>query len=178
MAVTIEQLENWMLAAESENLEFKKAKTQYDLAKTYRYCVALYNEKGGKLILGVNDTQPRRVVGSQAFPQLNDIKAKIYDKLRIRVEVEEVRHPHGRVVIFHVPSRPPGTALHHEGSYLMRVGEDLVPMSPDQLRRIFDEGKPDFLAQIAAADQSGAEVVRRLDTQIYFDLLKLPYPTG
>lgn len=58
----------------------------------------------------------------------------------------------------------------------MRVGEDLVPMSPDQLRKIFDEGKPDFLSQIALGNLSGDDVVTLLDTQIYFDLLKIPYP--
>jgi ATP-binding cassette subfamily B multidrug efflux pump len=32
---------------------------------------------------------------------------------------------------------------------LMRVGESLVPMSHDQLRKIFEEGKPEYLAEIA-----------------------------
>jgi ATP-dependent DNA helicase RecG len=174
--VTLEQLENWMKADEGENLEFKEAKNQWDSTKLHRYCVALYNEGGGKLILGVNDAKPRKVVSSNAFLNLNDIKSKIFDKLHIRVDAEEVLHPDGRVVIFHVPPRPPATALHYEGSYLMRVGEDLVPMSADQLRKIFDEGKPDFLSQIARGDLSSDDIVLLLDTQIYFDLLKTPYP--
>ncbi len=131
MAVTIEQLENWMKFDEGENLEFKEAKAQYDLTKLHRYCVALYNEGGGKLILGVSDAKPRKVVGSNAFLNLNDIKSKIYEKLHIRVDVETIAHPDGRVVVFQVPPRPPATVLHYEGSYLMRVGEDLVPMSPE-----------------------------------------------
>lgn len=178
MAVTVGQLEDWMKSAEGENLEFKEAKTQYDLTKLHRYCVALYNEGGGKLILGVDDGKPRRVVGSQAFLNLNDIKSKIYDKLHIRVDAEEVSHPGGRVIVFHIPPRPPATVLNYEGSYLMRVGEDLVPMSPDQLRKIFDEGKPDFLSQTALGNLSSDDIVRLLDTQIYFDLLKIPYPAG
>jgi len=165
-----------MQALEGERLEFKEAKNQYDITKLHRYCVALANEGGGKLILGVNDAKPRRVVGSKAFLNLNDIKAQIFDKLRIRVDAEVVNHPEGRVVVFDIPGRPRGTALHFDGAYLMRVGEDLVPMSADQLRKIFDEGKPDFLSQIAAAAQSAEDVVRLLDTQIYFDLLDQPYP--
>ncbi len=176
MAVTIEQLGRWMESEEGERLEFKEAKNHYDITKLHRYCVALSNEGGGKLILGINDANPRRVVGSRAFLDINDIKSKIFDKLRIRVDAEEVAHPNGRVVIFHIPPRPPGTAMNLDGAYLMRVGEDLVPMSADQLRKIFDEGKPDFLSQIALADQSAEDVVRLLDTQVYFDLLKLPYP--
>jgi ATP-dependent DNA helicase RecG len=35
-----------------------------------------------------------------------------------------------------------------EGAYWMRAGEDLVPMTPDMLRRIFDEARPDFSAEV------------------------------
>lgn len=176
MSITTEQLEDWLKSAEGEHLEFKEAKTQYDLTKLQRYCVALANESGGKLILGVNDAKPRLVVGSQAFLNLDDVKSKIFDKLHIRVNVQEIPHPSGRVVVFDVPPRPTGTALHFDGSYLMRVGGDLVPMSADQLRRIFAEGQPDFLSQIALGGLAVNDIVRLLDTQIYFDLLKIPYP--
>lgn len=176
MTVSIEQLEKWMKSAEGENLEFKSAKSEWNQTKLNRYAVALYNEGGGKLILGVNDSNPRKVVGTKAFLDLNDIKSKVFDKLHIRVDAEEMHHPDGRVLVFHIPPRPSGTALACDGAYLMRVGEDLVPMSPDQLRKIFDEGKPDFLSQVALADQSAEDVVRLLDTQIYFDLLKTSYP--
>lgn len=32
-----------------------------------KYCVALANEGGGKMILGVTDKMPRRIVSTQAF---------------------------------------------------------------------------------------------------------------
>ena len=51
-------------------------------------------------------------------------------------DVEAVEHQ-GRVVVFSIPGRPKGTAYHHDGAYLMRSGEELVPMSEDQLRKIF-----------------------------------------
>jgi hypothetical protein len=41
------------------------------------------------------------------------------------------------VLVFHIPSRPRGTAYNLDGKYLMRAGEALVPMSEDQMRRIF-----------------------------------------
>lgn len=45
--VTLENLEQWLLApAETEQLEFKEAKQQYDTTKLLRYCVALANEGG------------------------------------------------------------------------------------------------------------------------------------
>jgi ATP-dependent DNA helicase RecG len=176
LAVTIEQLESWMASDEGETLEFKSARSEWNQTKLNRYCVALANEGGGKLILGVSDSKPRTVVGTNSFRNLNDIKSRIFDKLHIRVDAEEIVHPNGRVVVFHIPSRPKATPLHCDGEYLMRVGEDLVSMSPDQLLRIFEEGKPDFLSQIAIADQTAEDVIRLLDTQIYFDLLKTPYP--
>lgn len=165
-----------MKADEGERLEFKAARSEWNQTKLNRYCVALANELGGKLILGVSDAKPRHVVGSNAFRNLNDAKSKVFDKLHIRVDAEEITHPDGRVLVFHIPSRPLGTPLHCDGEYLMRVGEDLVSMSPDQLRKIFDEGKPDFLSQVAVTGQSAEDVVRLLDTQIYFDLLTVPYP--
>ena len=60
----------------------------------------------------------------------------------------------------------------------MRSTEGTVPMTEDQLRKIFDEGKPDWLMQVAREGCKEADVVRLLDTQSYFDLLKLPYPAS
>lgn len=177
MITTVEELERWLLLpSETEHIEFKEAKNGYDTTDLYRYCVALANEGGGKLILGITDKRPRKVVGSQAFRNPEDIKAKLLDKLRVRVEVEIVTHPQGRVLVFHVPPRPLGMPLHLDGVYLMRTGERLVPMTADKLRRIFDEGKADFLSQIVRSGLSADEVVSLLDTQGYFDLIKLPYP--
>jgi ATP-dependent DNA helicase RecG len=177
MNTSLDELNRWLSAPrEDEHLEFQEAKNQYDLIKLFRYCVALANEGGGKLILGVTNKPPRQIVGSQAFPVPSDVQSKVLDKLRFRVEAEEIQHPDGRVLVFHIPSRPSGTAYQFDGSYLMRSGEDTVPMTEDQLRRIFGEGKPDWLFQFARQGLTADEVIRLLDTQSYFDLLKLPYP--
>lgn len=179
--ITLDTLTRWLIApAESEHLEFKEAKQQFDITKLLRYCVALANEGGGHLVLGVSDKLPRRVVGTQAFASavdLNDIKSRIVDKLRIRVRAVELAHADGRILVFEVPSRPVGQPLDFEGAYLMRAGEDLVPMTPDQLRRIFAEGQPDWFSQTAKQNASADEVIALLDTQTYFDLSRLPYPT-
>ena len=177
MSTSPEELAGWLAAVrEHERLEFKEAKTQYDLNGLFRYCVALANEGGGKLVLGVTDKPPRKVVGSQAFRDTGEIQSRILDKLHFRVDVEEFQHPDGRLVIFHVPSRPAGTAYQLDGSYLMRSGEDTVPMSEDRLRAIFEEGKPDWLSELAIDERSETDIIQSLDTQSYFDMLKLPYP--
>ncbi len=159
----IDQLLN--VPHEHERLEFKEAKQQFDIIKLLRYCVALANEGGGLLVLGVSDCPPRRVVGTRAFMELGIIKSRIVEALRIRVNIGEIQHPDGRVLVFEVPSRPAGTALSYEGSYLMRAGEDLRPMTEDMLRRIFDEGRPQFLLRPAITEVSSDEVIKLLDTQ-------------
>lgn len=58
----------------------------------------------------------------------------------------------------------------------MRSGENLVSMTEDQLRKIFTEGKPDFLSELALDNQAADDIIRLLDTQSYFDLLRVPYP--
>jgi ATP-dependent DNA helicase RecG len=182
MMITLETLEKWLTApAETERLEFKEAKHQFEIAKLLRYCVALANEGGGYLVFGVTDRPPRRVVGSQAFPSqtsLNDIKARIVEKLRFRVEVTELQHPDGRVLVFEVPTRTVGQPLAFDGAYLMRAGEDLVPMTPDVLKRIFAEDQQDWFSQPARSDASPDDVIALLDSQTYFELLKIPYPTN
>lgn len=173
------QIDLWRsVSSEHQRLEFKEAKTQFDQEKLFRYCVALANEGGGHLILGVADKPPRQVVGTAAVNDPVGMAAKLFQTLGFRVDIDEVAHPAGRVVVFQIPSRPRGTAYHYEGAYLMRAGEQLVPMSEDQLRRIFKEGAPDWLTEPALKDCDDDKVVQLLDTQSYFDLLHLPYPAS
>ncbi|WP_293675090.1 ATP-binding protein, partial [Thiolapillus sp.] len=68
MNITPEQIDLWRtMPSENQHLEFKEAKNQFDSRKLYRYCVALANEEGGFLVLGIADKPPRPVVGSNAF---------------------------------------------------------------------------------------------------------------
>lgn len=58
--ITLETFDKWLGApAETEHLEFKEAKRQYDTKKLLRYCAALANERGGHLVLGVTNKPPR-----------------------------------------------------------------------------------------------------------------------
>ena len=177
MTTTPEQIDLWRSAAsEHQRLEFKEAKTQYDFGKLSKYCVAIANEGGGNLLFGVADKPPRMVVGTAAVNDPVGMAEKLFQTLGFRVDVDEVIHPDGRVVVFHIPSRPKGTAYHLDGTYFMRAGEELIPMSEDQLRRIFAEGKPDWLEEYERTGLDAAQVVELLDTQSFFELLKLPYP--
>lgn len=141
-------------------------------------CIAIANEGGGKFILGVTDKLPRRVIGTSAVSDPAGMQKRILDTLHFDVRVEEIRHSDGRVIVCHIPSRPPATPLEHDGRYLMRSGEDLRAMPPERLREIFDEGKPDWLLRIARGGCSASDVISLLDTQVFYDLLKIPYPSN
>ncbi|MBM4273344.1 MAG: transcriptional regulator [Deltaproteobacteria bacterium] len=149
MGELLKQLQEWIKDRESEHLEFKEAKVRYDFEELTRYCAAIANEGGGKIILGISHKRPRKVVGTSAFNDLERTKAGLIERLHLRVEVDEISHPDGRVLVFNVPSRPLGMAIQFKGAYWMRGGEDLVPMTPDLLKRIFAETGPDFSAEIS-----------------------------
>lgn len=178
MPTTPAQIDLWRAApSETPTLEFKEAKTSYDREKLARYCVAIANEGGGTLLLGIADKPPRTVVGTAAFQNLVSTADDLFVKIGFRVDVEEVAHRDGRVIVFHIPARPRGMAYTFEGQYLMRSGESLRPMSQDRLRKIFAEGAPDWLEEPAAIGLDGQAVVELLDTQTFFELMGLPYPS-
>jgi ATP-dependent DNA helicase RecG len=177
MATTIPEIDVLLtVRSESEHLEFKEANNRFDFEALVNYCVALANEGGGRIFLGITDKIPRRVVGTNAFEVPEITVASIYERLLFKVTFEVVPHPEGRVLVFHVPPRPIGEPVHYRGRYLMRAGEALVPMTPDQLRKIMAEGEPDWAMKPAMTECDGEKVVEVLDTQSYFDLLHLPYP--
>jgi ATP-dependent DNA helicase RecG len=144
-----------------DRVEFKEAKMNFNFAGgahadprkrrkcVLGYVVALANEGGGYLIFGVKEKSPNEVVGtSYAENKLGALADEIYKRLKIRVEIEEVFDDGKRVVVFSIPSRPPGTMLKFEGVPLMRIGDSLREMSNSEVFRILSERAPDFSATV------------------------------
>ena len=148
---TVEQLEELMISKEGEHLEFKEARKNYHFETLVKYCAALANEGGGKVVLGVTDKRPRSVVGSQAFTQPERTRAGLIEQLHLNIDFSIVNHPNGRVLIFHVPTHPIGNPVKHKGIYWQRQGDSLIAMSEDRLRGIFAEAGHDFSADICAS---------------------------
>ncbi len=136
-----------MLEPEGERLEFKEAKSNYHFEKLAKYLCALSNEGGGTIILGVSDRRPRRVTSTAAFEEPGRTTAGLCERLRIRVTFQEVQHPDGRVLAFHAPRRPTGMPVQVEGIYWARSGDELRPLSAEELKRIFDEAGSDTSAE-------------------------------
>jgi len=151
MTILPEALQRLMNAMEGENLEFKEAKQNFQFDKLLKYCAALANEGGGKVILGVTDRRPRQVTGTRAFTQPERTRAGLIEKLRLKVNVEEFFSSEGRVLMFTVPPRPVGVPIQADGIYWARQGDSLVPMTEEQLRDIFDEIGHDFSADVCPA---------------------------
>jgi len=63
-----------MDAIEGERFEFKEAKNRTDITELTHYLCALANEGGGRVLLGITNKRPRRVVGTNAHPQLEDLR--------------------------------------------------------------------------------------------------------
>jgi len=141
------QILRWLNAKEDEHVEFKTATTQYDRTKLGRYCIALANEGGGHVVLGVSPKLPRQLVGTQAFLDPTSIKQWLLQKTGSLVKVEELLVGGKRVVTFDIPSRPTGHPLSWDGAFLMRCGESLVPMTTDQLEKTFAEKTVDYSSE-------------------------------
>jgi ATP-dependent DNA helicase RecG len=148
MPTSHEQLQRWLDEPEGTNLEFKEARKSYHFEKLVEYCVALANEGGGKIIFGVSDLRPRRIVGTTAFAEPGRTEAGLHDRLSHRIPVEEIRTAEGRVLVAHVPGRLPGTAWQIGGRYLKRAGDDLAALTDVELRTFFAETGPDFSAEL------------------------------
>lgn len=148
MATTHDQFLQWLAEPEGLRLEFKEAKQNYQFDSLVAYCVALANEGGGKIILGVTDRRPRKIVGTAAFAEPGRTEAGLHQRLSHRIPIEELRLPGGRVLVVHVPPRLPGTAWQINGKYLKRAGDELTGMDDLELKAIFLEAGPDFSAEL------------------------------
>lgn len=148
MTTTTAEFASHLAAPEGTRLEFKEARTSFHFEELAKYCVALANEGGGKIIFGVSDARPRQVVGTAAFAEPGRTEAGLFQTLHRRIPVEEVAHEGKRVLVVHVPARPRGEALAYKGAFLMRRGDALVGMDNDQLRAIHAEIETDLSAEI------------------------------
>lgn len=132
---------------EGTRLEFKSARGEYHFDKLLEYCVALANEGGGIMVLGVTDKRPRQVVGTAAFPEPGETEASLHRHLGHRIPVEEYDHEDKRVLLIHIPGRLPGCAWNLKGRFLKREGDELTSLHDQELRAIFAETGPDFTAE-------------------------------
>src|SRR5580658_8978357 len=106
------------LPGETEIVEFKEAKENFDFNKLGKYFSALSNEANLKgkpeawLVFGVADKH-RNIIGSNFRagdrPYLDSLKSEIANKTTNRItflEIYELLQPEGRVIMFQIPAAP------------------------------------------------------------------------
>lgn len=154
--ITIEELKN--LKESEDKVEFKKGEggnisynggTKTNPADRRRcilgYVTALCNERGGYLVIGMTDSYPHKVVGTnQNLGTIGDLEAHIYRDVGIRPKVYELYENSKRVLIIEVPPRPIGKVFKFEDVNLMRIGEELKPMPDEIYLEILQEQDSDF----------------------------------
>ena len=148
------------LPDETEWVEFKEAKNNFDSDDLGRYFSALSNEaflKGmscGWLVFGVQH-KPRTVVGSQYRshrPDLDRLKQEVAAQTSQRLtfeEIHEVLTPQGRVVMFQIPAALRGVPTGWKGHFYGRDGESLGPLNLNEIEQIRAQAiREDWSAQV------------------------------
>lgn len=149
------------MPAETEWLEYKEAKTDYDFRKLGKYFSAISNEsnlKGrpyGWLVFGVTDD--RKIVGTQYRSDLKDLD-NLKHEIAIKtsggltfMDIHELILPEGRVLLFQIPAAPPGIPTGWEGHFYGRNGSSIVALNLQEIEQIRNQGKKDWSAQICEA---------------------------
>ena len=135
---------------EDEHTERKAASNGFNLKDVYRYVVALSNEGGGHLLLGVKNDGT--LGGTLAFSDIQKLKIDVLHQpkisRRIRIEVDVFNLDEKRVLIITVPPRHKGEPDSYDGAFLMRSGESLVGMNNDMIKDIISEDISDYSADI------------------------------
>lgn len=159
MRKTIEQLK--FMRESEDHVEFKKGEhgnvsynggSKADPSDRRRcilgYVTALCNEKGGTMVIGMHDSYPHKVTGTkQCENAIGQLESDIYRDTGIRTDIYELYEDGKRVLVIDVPPRPRGRVFKFEDVPLMRVGEDLKPMSDEFYLNIIQEQEPDFSEQ-------------------------------
>ncbi|MFW6147659.1 MAG: RNA-binding domain-containing protein [Thermodesulfobacteriota bacterium] len=148
------------LPSETEWVEFKKARSDFDFRKLGQYFSALGNEANlksepcGWLIFGVED-KTRKIVGTHYrsnSPNLDRLKSEIANKTNNHItfiEIHELLLPEGRVIMFQIPAAPQGIPIAWEGHYYGRDGESISALNIQEIEQIRNQTRDyDWSAQI------------------------------
>lgn len=144
------------LPAETEWVEFKEAKNNYDFDDLGKYFSSLSNEanlKGqpfGWLVFGVKDKPvPRPIVGTQyrpQRPQLDRLKEEIANHTSHRLtfeDIHEIAKPQGRVLMFQIPAALRGSPTSWKGHFYGRDHENRCPLNLHEFEQIRKQAQPD-----------------------------------
>jgi ATP-dependent DNA helicase RecG len=166
-SIDIYSIDTILSVPEGENVEFKEAKNTYEFDNLVKYSCAIANCGGGIFVLGVSDKRPRKITGSNAFPQPERTRESLIGKLKIRVDFQIYESDEKRILVFEIAGRPFGLPVQADGIAWWRKGDSLVQMPPEVLRNIYAETGHDFSGDvcigtsIADLDEMAIEAFRK-----------------
>lgn len=148
------------LPAETEYIEFKEAKEDFDFEKLGKYFSAISNEtnlkkqKYGWIIFGISDIPPRKITGTnyKKGTKLQKLKEDIAQNTTGKItfdEIFEIDIEGRRVVVFRILPAPENIPIQWKGHYYGRDNEALVPLNIQEIEEIRNQGKRiDWSAEI------------------------------
>lgn len=177
------------LPKECEWVEFKlNLKTEDEIGKYISALsngACLQNEPFGYLVFGIND-KTLSPEGTKFRPKTHTVGKEelehwLLQKLSPRVEVLifEIIYQEKLIALFQIQaaSGQPTCFAHQDHVRVGSITRSLKDF-PEKEKKIWIKGpKQLFEKGVALQVDSGADVVSMLDTQCYFDLLKMPYPS-
>jgi ATP-dependent DNA helicase RecG len=125
------------LPSETEWVEFKEAKNNYDFNDLGEYFSALSNganlngRPAGWLVFGVTDKLPRQICGSnyrRHTPDLENLKKEIAQHTNNQITfiyIHELKDIMGRVILFEIPPASRGIPTSWKGHFYGRTHETL-----------------------------------------------------
>jgi ATP-dependent DNA helicase RecG len=176
--------------SENEWIEFKENNDNPE--QIGEYISALSNGAGlrdkpfGYLVFGVNDGS-KEVVGTSFEPHKTkkgneDLIHWLIQRLEPRIDFRffTLLYNNKPVVLCQIPAadNQPVDFLHIPYIRIHSVKRKLSDF-PEKERKIWQKRTcRQFESEVAMMNVSAADIIRLLDTQVYFDLMKLPYPTN
>lgn len=148
------------LSAETEWVEFKAARGEFDFDHLGRYFSALSNEANlqaepfGWLVLGVTNDRPRQICGTrykESPAALNKLKHEIAQDTNHQLTfhaIHELRAKEGRILMFQIPAALRGVPTEWRGRVYGRHGESVSPLSLAEIDRVRAPLSEDWSAQI------------------------------
>lgn len=150
-------LDELLLNSENECVEFKAAKTGFDIDILGKYFSALGNEANLKnkqyswIVFGVDD-KTHQLVNTNFYKDsnFNKLKKQIYDNTTDNIgfiEIYELIKNNKRVIMFQVPAAS-GTPINWKGFPYGRNGESLVPLASNKIEQIKATANYDWSRQV------------------------------
>lgn len=142
------------------------------------------NKAYGYLVFGVDDST-HEIIGTTFRPTQkmvgsNELENWLIQNLTPHIDfrIYEFQCDGKNIALFEIPAAENVPVDYKKVPYI-RVGSITRRLSdfPNKERKIWNNIKYNFETSIAMEGCSAADVIKHLDTQSYFDMMELPYPT-